>query len=55
MEEYLNPKWENAGRVHDWRNYISNELRTVWGTFTDAQKIALGENAEEIAGREEWD
>lgn len=53
--DYDHPDWENAGRVHDWRNYTSGELRAMWDTFTLDQKRAIAENADEIASREEWD
>lgn len=51
----LDPKWDEAGKVHDWRNYISEKLRGMWDTFTIDQKIALVESADETAGNEEWD
>lgn len=41
--------------VHDWRNYISKEIRDAWDTFTEAQKRMIEENLQEIADREEWD
>jgi|WetSurMetagenome_2_1015567.scaffolds.fasta_scaffold232024_3 hypothetical protein len=49
------PDWVGAGKAHDWRNYISEEVRLLWNTFTLAQKQALMRQAEEIAGREVWD
>ena len=52
---YLSPQWEDAGRAHDWRNYVSDELRAMWDTFTDAQKIAIGRSADESASEEVWD
>ena len=54
-DEYQTPNWGAAGRVHDWRNYVSDELRAMWRTFTPAQQTAIGKNAEEAASREEWD
>jgi hypothetical protein len=48
------PEWENIGRVHEWRRYISDEVRTMWPTFTDAQQAALYRQANEIASLEEW-
>lgn len=53
--DHLAPKWNEAGRVHDWRNYISEELRKMWGAFTPDQKAALARNADEQALREHWD
>lgn len=51
----LDPKWDQVGWVHDWRNYINDGLRAIWDTFTDEQKLAIAKNADAIAGNEEWD
>ena len=51
----LDPKWNEAGRVHDWRNYISERVQKMWDTFTDEQKLALVEQANDQASQEEWD
>lgn len=51
----INPNWLGKGKVHDWRNYISDELSVMWHTFTAAQKIAIARNADDMADREEWD
>lgn len=51
----INPDWDKAGRVHDWRNYISERVRELWPSFSDEQKIAIAEMADEHAGRENWD
>ncbi|MBT0725452.1 recombinase RecA [Rosenbergiella sp. S61] len=40
---------------HNWKNYVSEELRKAWHTFTDEQKIMLGKCFEEIAYEEEWE
>lgn len=53
--DYDHPDWEGAGRINDWRNYISQELRDMWDAFSLGQKRAIAENADEIASREEWD
>lgn len=49
------PEWHKAGRVHDWRNYISETVRGMWATFTIEQRIALAEQADDHASREQWD
>jgi len=49
------PDWSSAGKVHDWRNYISEEVQGMWDTFPDDQKQALAQQANQIAGREDWD
>ncbi len=54
---YLSPEWpdENKKLVHDWRAYISADLRQMWDGFCATQKRALAENAQTIADGEEWD
>ena len=54
-KQALNPQWSKADRVHDWRNYISDHVRAMWDTFTDEQKFALVEMANERAGWEIWE
>jgi hypothetical protein len=49
------PKFEDAGRVHDWRNYISLEIQESWLTFTEAQREMLIRQADAMAGNEDWD
>jgi hypothetical protein len=53
--DYAAPKWDEDDRVHNWRNYISERLREMWESFTDGQKAAIAESAQEAADREEWD
>jgi hypothetical protein len=36
-----NPEWDKAGRVHDWRNYISEKVKSIWSTFTLEQQLAM--------------
>ncbi len=54
-ENWQFPEWEDAGRVHDWRNYIAGIVQAMWPTFIDEQKQALAISAQEAADREEWD
>jgi hypothetical protein len=51
----LTPNWKNKQKVHDWRNYISQELQEMWDTFTYKQKEAIARNADEQASNEHWD
>jgi hypothetical protein len=53
--DYEAPDWENGRRVHEWKNYISEELQALWETFSTRQKIAIARNASDLAGREDWD
>lgn len=54
-EEAENPQWDKAGKVHDWRNHIPDEVREIWETFTVQQRLVLTAWADELAGREHWD
>jgi hypothetical protein len=54
-EDVCNPCWESAGRVHDWRNYISDEVKELWDSFTDVQRRAIQRQAQQQADDEEWD
>ena len=49
------PEWENKSRVHNWRNYVSEELQAMWDTFTDVQKKALAISYDDIASQEDWE
>lgn len=50
-----NPKWEEAGRVHDWRNYAGDTLRRIWPSFTIEQKYAVALSLQDAADNEYWD
>jgi hypothetical protein len=52
---YIDPSWYDAGKVHDWRNYIGPDLQRIWGSFTDDQRRIIAYNADDIASNEEWD
>lgn len=49
------PMWDEAGLVHDWRNYVSEPLRQCWSTFTKDQQHRIALGAQQIADREHWD
>ena len=53
--DWAAPDWGNAGRVHEWKNYVSEEVQAMWDTFTDDQKQALARQSEDNASNEEWD
>jgi len=48
------PKWNEAQKVHDWKNYIFLPLQTKWNTFTSEQKQLIARNAEYQASDENW-
>jgi hypothetical protein len=49
------PDWASSSRVHCWRNYISEELMALWGTFTMRQQAAIARNAQSLADMEDWE
>jgi hypothetical protein len=52
----LNPQpWDEGGVVHNWRTHVGSNVRAIWNTFTDEQKIAIARDADNAADREEWD
>lgn len=57
-DDWTNPNFEAADPtkpVHDWRNHIGERTRALWHTFTDEQRKALRDDAEERAMDEVWD
>ena len=54
-EDYENPQWEKAEKIHDWRNYISEDMQIIWDTFTPLQQRLIADNAQETADAEDWD
>lgn len=49
------PKWDVEDRVHNWRNYAEQDLVSIWGDFSDVQKVVISSSLEEAAGRERWE
>lgn len=55
VTDFLDPDIDNIGKVHDWKNYLSTDLWSIWETFSDYQKQVIAENLQIIADEEEWD
>lgn len=53
--EYIHPDWNDDSRIHNWKNYATDDLRNEWDNFSDNQKIIIGKALQEIALQEEWD
>lgn len=54
-EHLRDPLWFDAGRIHDWRNYVGKRTRYIWDGLTDEERLAIAGDAEERAQAEEWD
>lgn len=46
---------EREGRVHNWCNYIPDEIIEAWGELTNKERWLLQQTAEVSASNEEWD
>ena len=53
--DFERPEWDKAGKVHDWRNYISEEVQVLWLALSLEVRAALARQAEDVASNEEWD
>lgn len=54
-EELNSPQFEAAGRIHDWRNYVPDNLHHIWDGLTEETKLVAFLIAENIADKEDWD
>jgi len=48
-------EFENIGKVHDWRKYVSKLYQREWCNLTYREKVIIYCEAEYHASREEWD
>jgi hypothetical protein len=53
--DFYNPSWSEVSKIHDWKNYVSDDLKSIWITFSDEQRQIIAANFNEMASREEWD
>ncbi len=49
------PRFEEAGRVHDWRNHVPEGLEQIWPRLNRETRAAVFVMASALADREEWD
>jgi hypothetical protein len=49
------PEFDEAGKVHDWRNHVGGRTKGLWSTFTQEQRLAIALDADDDAGNEDWD
>lgn len=47
--------FQNIQKVHDWRNYVPDELIEGWDILTDTEKSIIHSFAVKRAGSEIWD
>lgn len=49
------PDFTEINPIHDWKNYVGDELATIWNSFTVEQRKILAENFQDLADNEEWE
>ena len=59
LKDAVNPNWEEFDkgfhRVHNWRTYITEEVRAHWNNISVIGRCAVISCCEAMADREEWD
>lgn len=53
----INPVWPSrlTKQVHDWRTYVTMELRQSWWTLNWSQREMVARAFEVVAQAEDWD
>lgn len=49
-----NPQFTQAGKIHDWRNYIPHLMQYRWNDFPLTARLVAYCFAEEQANRLDW-
>lgn len=47
--------WGAAGKVHDWRNHVSDHFRAMWSVLPPPLRVAIAFDAERDSNDEHWD
>lgn len=53
--KFESQNFNDVSRVHDWRNYVPDEIKEVWDNLTERERKLIFIMCEPIADREEWD
>ena len=53
--DWENPDWNNIQKVHEWKGYPSDEVKSIWHSFSDVQKKLLAMDYDDTASNEHWD
>ena len=53
--DWQNPKWDITDRIHNWRNYASDDLKDEWLSMSGKQRMIIASCLDEIASGEHWD
>ena len=53
-EDVINTSITPRSRVHDWRNYVPDEIREVWEYLSIESRLVIAIIANHISEQEEW-
>lgn len=54
LDAINDPRWAEVGKVHDWRNHLSEDIKNNWNTFSSEQRRWLYNMADSLASGENW-
>ena len=49
------PQFEKSRKCHDWRNYVPDKVKDIWGSLSNETRIMVYITAETRANLEDWD
>jgi len=49
------PKFDEAKRVHDWRNHVPFDMKDMWTRLSKETRLVIAIMAAEAADEEHWD
>lgn len=55
LDDPTSAAWRAGGKVHNWKNHISDRLRGEWPSLNETVKCMLAYDAQDRADAEEWD
>lgn len=55
LDNLDNPQFDKVGRVHNWRNYVPDAVKSRWPDLSEDAKLITYIIAEVQANREDWD
>jgi hypothetical protein len=53
--DWENPEWSAQKKIHNWHNYVDDQVRVLWFSLSDEVRQKLAINFNNIADQEEWD
>lgn len=53
--DWKDPEWHVYVKCNCWRNYATDAIKAIWGTFTNLQKVYIAEMMQDQADNEHWD